>query len=364
MTTRGLMTAMTLAFAVAAPAAALPLDRIKLPEGFRIAVWAHVENARSLAVGDGFVVVGTRETSVHAVPFDRRTYAAGTPVTVTDDLKVPNGVALKDGVLYIGEQHRIVRWGDGRFDPAKPAQKPVKVGPDLPDKAHHGWRYMAFGPDGGLYVTIGAPCNVCMPQGMEGGIIRVDVADGSSETVATGVRNSVGVAFHPLTRALFFTDNGADMMGDNVPPEELNVLTAKGQNFGYPWYGGGRARTRDFMKDAPPDGVRFPVAQFNAHTAALGVAFHTGGMFPAAYRNQAFVAQHGSWNRTVPIGYRIALVRMDEAGKVSGVEQFASGWLQNSEAWGRPVDIKPLPDGSMLVSDDHAGVIYRITYGN
>ncbi|MGE0668164.1 MAG: sorbosone dehydrogenase family protein [Sphingomonadales bacterium] len=351
---------------IAAPAvaASLPLEKLKLPTGFRIAVWAQVDNARSMAIGDGFVVVGTRDNSVYAVPFDRKTYHAGKVATVTDELDMPNGVALVKGVLYIAEQARLLRWGEAPFDPAKPAGKPVKVGPDLPDKSHHGWRYMDVGPDGMLYVTLGSPCNVCMPQGLEGTIIRIDPKTGASEKVASGIRNSVGLAFHPSINAMFFTDNGADMMGDDTPPEELNVLTAKGQNFGYPWYGGGKARTKDFAAQRPPEGVRFPVAEFHAHSAALGFAFYTGGMFPEAFKGHAIVAHHGSWNRSVPIGYRLMNVAMDGKGKVTGVTEFVTGWLDRGRAWGRPVDVKQLPDGSLLVSDDHAGIIYRITYGN
>ncbi|MEN3973610.1 PQQ-dependent sugar dehydrogenase [Emcibacter sp. SYSU 3D8] len=346
-----------------ARAAELPLDKLTLPAGFGIAVWAEVDGARSMTVGDGFVVVGTMSSEVFAVPFDKQTFKAGKTVTVTKNLSVANGVALLNGVLYIAEQRRVIRWGNAAFDPAKPAQRPVTIGPDLPDKAHHGWRYMAAGPDGALYVTLGSPCNVCMPEGLEGTIIRLDPDTGKAEKMATGLRNSVGVAFHPVTGAMYFTDNGADMMGDNTPPEELNVLKAKGQNFGFPWYGGGKARTRDFMQQQPPADAQFPVAEFNAHSAALGFAFYTGSMFPASYRNHAIVAHHGSWNRTVPIGYRLMDIQMDAAGKVTGVRPFITGWLDRGRAWGRPVDVKLLPDGSMLVSDDYAGVIYRITYG-
>ncbi len=349
--------------AAGARAAELSLASLKMPPGFKIAVWAQVDNARSMAIGDGFVVVGTRDTSVYAVPFDKTTFKAGKVVTVADDLNVPNGVALLDGVLYIAEQPRLVRWGNGKFDPAKPVQKPIKLGPDLPDKPHHGWRYLEAGPDGGLYVTLGSPCNICMPKGLEGTIIRVDPKTGTSETIASGIRNSVGMAFHPRTGDLYFTDNGADMMGEDTPHEEFNHVTAKGQSFGYPWYGGGKARTKDFQTEKPPAGVQFPVAEFNAHSAPLGFTFYTGSLFPASYRNHAIVAHHGSWNRSSPIGYRLMNVATDDAGKVTGTTEFVTGWLQQGNAWGRPVDVKQLKDGSILVSDDQAGVIYRITYG-
>jgi glucose/arabinose dehydrogenase len=346
-----------------ASAATLPLEKIKLPPGFHIAVWAEVEGARSMAVGNGFVVVGTRDTSLYAVPFDARTYRAGKAVEIADDLDVPNGVALLDGVLYIAEQPRLVRWGNAPFSIGRPKQTPVQVGPNLPDESHHGWRYLSAAPDGALYVTLGSPCNLCTPKGLEGSILRVDPKTGASETIARGIRNSVGMAFHPVTKQLYFTDNGVDMMGDNTPSDELNLLSAKGQHFGFPWYGGGSARTASYLKQPVPPGARLPVAEFNAHSAALGLAFETGPMFPAAYRNHAFVAHHGSWNRTFPIGYRLMDVATDDTGKVGKVSQFATGWLDKGRAWGRPVDVKFLPDGSMLVSDDHAGVIYRITYG-
>jgi glucose/arabinose dehydrogenase len=353
-----------LSFGSVAASAAVQLDKITLPEGFKIEVWAEVEGARSMAIGDGFVIVGTMGDSVHAVPFDKTSLEAGPVVTVADDLKVANGVALLDGVLYIAEQPRLIRWGDQPFSLANPQQTPVKIGPDLVDKPHHGWRYLEAGPDGKLYVTIGSPCNVCMPEGMEGSILRIDPQTGKSLKIATGIRNSVGVAFHPGNGDLYFTDNGADMMGDDTPPEELNRLTEDGQNFGYPWFGGGNARTDDFLKQTPPAGAQFPVAEFAAHTAGLGITFYQGTQFPEGYRGDLFLAQHGSWNRTFPIGYRVMLVNMDEAGNVTGQKVFASGWLQRGRAWGRPVDVKTLPDGSLLVSDDFAGVIYRITYGN
>lgn len=346
-----------------APARAdVKLDSLKLPEGFKISVWAEVADARSLAVGPDFVIVGSMGKTVQAVPFDPATYAAGEPVVLTESLSVPNGVALLDGVLYIAEQPRVVRWGDKPFSLAEPVQEPVQVGPNLPDKAWHGWRYITAGPDGLLYVSLGSPCNICVPESPEGSVVRMQRDGSGFEVYATGVRQSVGLTFHPQTGDLFFTDNGADWMGDNTPSGELNRATAAGQHFGFPHYGGGRSVTKDFRKQAPPADAQFPAMEFQAHTANLGVLFYQGDMFPADYKLDGFTAQHGSWNRRVPIGYRLMRVRFDAAGEAMSKEVFIRGWLRKGRPWGRPVDLKELPDGSLLLSDDLAGVIYRITY--
>ena len=355
--------------AVSTQASAVKLETLKLPDGFSIEVWAEVPEARSLVVGDGFVIVGSADAGggggkiLHAVPFDKDTLKAGPRVLLADDMKSPNGLSLVDGVLYIAEQHRLIRWGDAPFDIENPIQTPVKVGPDLLDDGWHGWRYMERGPDGRLYIAIGVPCNVCEPKGMAGTIISLNPDGSGVQTVASGIRNSVGLTFSPDNGDLYFTDNGADMMGDNVPPEELNRLTEVGQNFGYPWFGGGRARTKEFKDQSPPEGVQFPIQEFQAHTAGLGFIFYRGDMMPAEYKGDVLLAQHGSWNRTFPVGYRIMRVRIDDTGDAAGTEVFASGWLRRGRDWGRPVDIKELPDGSILVSDDKAGVIYRIAYG-
>jgi glucose/arabinose dehydrogenase len=233
----------------------------------------------------------------------------------------------------------------------------------LPDKGWHGWRYAAFGRDGMLYVSVGAPCNVCSTQGLEGTIIRLDPAGGKPEVFARGVRNSVGMDFQPATGELYFTDNGADNMGDDVPPDELNHAPRAGLHFGFPYYGGGDAATSFLVGTRPPQPARMPVVRFGAHVAALGIHFYRGSMLPEEYRGDALVAHHGSWNRTVPDGYRIARVRFDDDGRATAWEPFAEGWLEGGAAWGRPVDVKELGDGSVLVSDDRAGVLYRITYG-
>jgi glucose/arabinose dehydrogenase len=233
----------------------------------------------------------------------------------------------------------------------------------LPNKFLHGWRYAKFGPDRKLYVAIGAPCNICEPKGREGSIIRLNPDGSDVETVATGVRNSVGFDWHPKTGEMFFTDNGADNMGDDIPPDELNHVKEIGGFYGFPYIGGKSVRLTGFADKKPPRDPIAPVIEFQAHVAALGIHFYRGDMFPQDYRGDAFVAQHGSWNRSEPVGYRIMRVRFDENGNAVDKEVFADGWLEGGNAVGRPVDIAELPDGSLIVSDDYADVVYRISYG-
>ena len=232
----------------------------------------------------------------------------------------------------------------------------------MPAKFHHGWHYIRFGKDNKLYVSVGAPCNICEVNGIEGTIIRMDPDGKNMEIFAHGIRNSVGFDFHPVSDVLHFTDNGVDMMGDRIPAGEFNAAPKPGMHFGFPWYAGGKSRHKDWKDKQAPADATFPVVEFEAHVAAIGTMFYTGDMFPKQYQNDAFVAQHGSWNRSDPIGYRIMRIKFDKNGRVKGKEVFADGWLINGEAWGRPVDILQLPDGSILVSDDYQGVIYRISY--
>jgi glucose/arabinose dehydrogenase len=337
------------------------LDKIKLPAGFKIDIFAEVPEARSMAVVPGLnaVFVGNRRGDKVYVAVDAdRDGKAEEVRMIASGLKSPNGVAWKDGYLYIGEQHRIVRIAAPDLKSIDGNKREV-VFEGLPDKSHHGWRYIGFDPKGHLYVTVGAACNICALQGMEGQILRIENA--KSFVAATGHRNSVGMDWHPKTGQMFFTDNGADNMGDNIPPDELNVLTAEGQDFGFPAYGGGDTKTTEFGAKATPDMVQ-PVVKFGAHVAALGIHFYRGDSFPQDYRTDAFVAQHGSWNRSQPDGYRVMRIKMEADGKVIGAEPFAEGWLQGRSSWGRPVDVKELPDGSLLVSDDSGGRIYRISY--
>jgi glucose/arabinose dehydrogenase len=338
----------------------LPLDRLRTPRGFAVEVFAQVPGARSLAVAEGGarIYVGTRGDRVFAVLDPERDRSANEVVEVATGLKVPNGVALApDGALFVVEQHQI-----SRFDPS--GERKVVVPPGvLPDFRHHGWRYAAFGPDALLYVTIGAPCNVCELRGFEGTIVRMRQDGHELEVFARGVRNSLGLDWHPRTGELFFTDNGGDGLGDLVPPDELNRAPDRDLHFGYPYrYGPGQAYPQ-FAGREPPGPITHPVVALEAHVAALGVRFYRGRMFPRDYQYDALVAQHGSWNRTEPIGYRIVRVRFDAGGRPTGTEVFIDGWLgSGGRAWGRPVDIAELPDGSLLVSDDEAGVIYRVTY--
>ncbi len=340
------------------------LEHIKLPSGFKIEIYAEAPSPRSMALDpeSGTLFVGSRESSVYAVVNDKTT-ANRQVVTLLSDLKVPNGVAVYERQLYVAEQHRISRFELTYSKQSTPqVKKKDIVFSDLPDKQHHGTRNILFGPDQKLYVTVGSPCNICMPEGIEDALLRMDSNGGNMEVFARGIRNSVGLDFHPLTRVLHFTDNGADGMGDDIPPDELNAAPEPGRHYGFPYYGGGAVRTDETFDKEMPDNTVPPVIEFPAHTANLGVRFYTGNQFPHEYKNDAFVAQHGSWNRSMPDGYRIMRVRFDDEGDVTGKEVFAEGWLKDGKAWGRPVDILQLQDGSLLVSDDYADVVYRISF--
>jgi glucose/arabinose dehydrogenase len=350
-------------------AARLPLDKIKLPKGFSIALYAQVPNARSMTVApDGTVFVGNRDgQAVYAVVDRNHDYRAPDVVKIIDGLHSPNGVAFKDGSLFVAETNRLLRL-DGLLDwlkqpagsRARPAPIPIPV--KIPSDRGHDWKYLAFGPDGLLYFQIGAPCNICDRGDPFASIVRVKPEGGAFEIVAHGVRNSVGIAWHPDTKELWFTDNGRDNLGDDAPPDELNRAPRPGLHFGYPYCHGGTIPDPEFGKGHPCSNYTPPVQALGPHVASLGLKFYTGTMFPVEYRKQIFIAEHGSWNRSKKIGYRVTLVRLDGDRAVK-YEPFAEGWLQGEEAWGRPVDVLQMPDGSLLVSDDFASVIYRITYG-
>jgi glucose/arabinose dehydrogenase len=342
------------------------LERIRLQPGFRIALFASdLADARSMTRGsEGTIFVGTRNRGggrVYAVQDNDGDYRADEVYIISRGLYMPNGVAFRDGSLYVAEVNRVLRYDEieSRLD-APP--KPVVVNEDFPSDRSHGWKYIGFGPDGKLYVPVGAPCNVCEKKDPRYATIMRMNADGSDlEVYVRGVRNSVGFDWHPRTGALWFTDNGRDWMGDELPPDELNLVSAQGQHFGFPYLHGRDTRDPEYWNRRGGREFTAPARELGPHVAALGMIFYTGSMFPPEYRDQILIAEHGSWNRSVPIGYRIMLVRLDSDRAVS-YEVFAEGWLQDDTAWGRPVALLELPDGSLLVSDDRRNAIYRITY--
>jgi glucose/arabinose dehydrogenase len=339
------------------------LEMIRLPEGFHISMYyPKVENARSLALGTrGTVFVGTREKKVYALVDEDKDGFADKIYTIADNMTSPNGVAFKDGSLYVAEISRVWRY-DNIEDHLADPPKPVLVTDRFSTKDWHGWKYIAFGPDGKLYIPVGAPCNACeTDQNKFGNMNRMN-ADGSGfEVYAKGIRNTVGFDWHPVTKELWFTDNGRDEMGDDIPADELNHAPKPGMNFGFPYCHQGDipdpvlGRKHDCKEFTPP------VQKLGAHVASLGMKFYTGKMFPASYKNQVFIAEHGSWNRSSKVGYRVTLVKL-EGDKAVSYEPFAYGWLQGEKAWGRPVDVLVMPDGSLLVSDDYAGCVYRVRY--
>ena len=341
---------------------ALPLERIVLPPGFRIELVARIENARQMALGErNTLFVGSlRAGKVHALELDEH-YRARRVHLIASDLRMPAGVAWRDGSLYVSAVERILRYDDIERRLAAPPA-PVTIRADLPREAHHGWRFIAFGPDGWLYVPVGAPCNICAPDPDRYAAILRMRPDGSElQTFARGVRNSVGFDWNPQDGTLWFTDNGRDWLGDDAPPDELDHAPRAGLHFGYPYCHGGTLADPDFGRQRACAEFVAPAQNLGAHVAALGMRFYTGTQFPAAYRGQIFIAEHGSWNRSRKSGYRISLVRLAGSRAVA-YESFASGWLQGETAWGRPADVLVLPDGSLLVADDHAGAIYRIVY--
>jgi glucose/arabinose dehydrogenase len=346
------------------PGAAADVADLKVPPGFAISVFAaDVPNARQMALGpDGIVFVGSRAAGkVYAI-------ANGKVHVLASDLQMPSGIAWRDGSLYVAAVSRVLRFRDVAKRLTQPPP-PEVVSSAFPTDGHHGWKFIAFGPDGKLYVPVGAPCNVCEPPGpLHATITRVDLAGGkpegraaAPEVVARGVRNTVGFDFHPRTGELWFTDNGRDWMGNDQPPDELNRLTKPGEHFGYPYCHGKAIRDPEFGSGQSCDQYTAPVHELGPHVAAIGMRFYTGTMFPEKYRGGVFIAEHGSWNRSTAIGYRVSFVQLDGTRAVA-YESFAEGWLRGTIASGRPADVLVMPDGALLVSDDKAGRIYRITY--
>jgi glucose/arabinose dehydrogenase len=340
----------------------LPLASLHLPPGFTISLFSgDVPGARSLALSPGGVLyVGTQEGKVYALVDRNGDGKADRVYTVASGLDTPNGVAFKDGALYIGLVSQMLRL-DGIEAHLEHPPKPVPVGPAFPTDRGHGWKFIRFGPDGQLYVPVGAPCNICEIKDPYATINRMRVDGNSRQIFARGIRNTVGFDWQPGTGVLWFTDNGRDWLGDDLPPDELNRAPQAGLHFGYPFCHGGDLADPKYGAGHPCSQYTPPAIKLGPHVAALGMRFYTGAMFPAEYRNQIFIAEHGSWNRSNPIGYRVSLVKV-EGDRAVSYQPFAEGWLGGGRNWGRPVDVEVAPDGALFVSDDKAGAIYRIAY--
>ena len=366
-----LFSAMFVALLQAAVAAALPLETLRVPPGFHVELLTDaVPNARAMALGRhdgarGVVYVGSmRAGKVYAVELDHG--RAGAVHTIASGLALPAGVAYRDGNLYVSAVSKILRFDAIDDHLAEPPAARV-VTDRLPSEAHHGAKFIGFGPDGRLYVAVGAPCNICKPDARHGVLQRMNADGGGLEVVASGIRNSVGFDWNPLDQSLWFTDNGRDLLSDDLPSDELNRIEKVGADFGYPYCHQGDTPDPEFGAQRPCSDFVAPAAKLGAHVAALGMRFYRGAQFPEAYRNNVFIAEHGSWNRSRKAGYRVVRVALDGAGRVLRQEPFVQGWLQrdgagNESVWGRPADVLPLPDGSLLISDDLAGAIYRVEY--
>ena len=343
------------------------LDKIKLPPGFTMNVYAEVPNARSITLSpSGVLYVGNRaEDKVYAVTDDNKDGKADKVYTIASGLNTPNGVAFKNGNLYIATISSILKLENIEASLAAPPQ-PKVVYDKFPTDEHHGWKFISFGPDGKLYVPVGAPCNICKSENpVYASITRMNDDGTGFEIFANGIRNSVGFAWHPVTKQIWFTENGRDMMGNDVPSDELNTAAVAGMHFGYPYCHEGNIPDPEFGKGKNCSDYTAPVQKLGAHVAALGMRFYTGNMFGADYLNRVFIAEHGSWNRTEPVGYKLTSVSLDETGKSVANNTFAEGWLQpDGKVLGRPVDVEIMQDGSMLVSDDYSGVIYRVSKQN
>ena len=339
-------------------------ERLSVPEGFVIETLPFkVPNARQMALTDnGTLIVGTRRKGVvYAVP-NALTAADPKVVEIVDGLSMPSGVTVFEGDLYIGALNQIIRIDD--IEKTYAEADLTVITDELPDKRHHGWKYLKFGPDGYLYVPVGAPCNICLSDDERfATILRMEPKSGNANVWAAGVRNSVGFAWHPETKDLWFSDNGRDMMGDDIPPEEINIAGSGGLHFGYPFRHANNIDDPEFGNHAARENLSFvaPALEIQAHSAALGMVFNTASQFPKSYAGALFVAEHGSWNRSSKVGYQVSVVRETANGKLTH-EPFVTGFLNGQKDWGRPNDVLMAPDGSLLVSDDKAGRVYRVSY--
>ncbi len=344
------------------PAEKIPIGKIKVPPGFKVELWASgLHNARAMTLGSqGTLFVSSRLPggSVYAV-VDK---AGKREVKViAQKLDMPNGVAFRDGTLYVAAQNRIIKWEGIEAKLDNPGE-PIVVIDTLPKHGPHGWKYLAFGPDGKLYFNIGAPCNICVPPDTNANISRINSDGTGFEYVAHGVRNSVGFDWHPVTKELYFTNHGRDWLGEDVPNDTLHQVGSRNvPNFGYPYCHQGDILDPDFGKGRACSEFNSPLLKLGPHIAPIGTMFYTGTMFPAQYKNRLFIVQRGSWNRTEKLGYGIVTVTL-AMGQPPKMEGFASGWLENNQPWGRPAYLYQMPDGALLLSDDHVGAIYRISY--
>lgn len=347
----------------ATPEDKLPIPQLKLPKNFKIEVFASgLPNARSLRLGDkGTLFVSTRVLDkVYAVV--EKNGKRETKI-IASGLDRPNGLAFHKGTLYIAEGTKISKL-EAIEDQLDNPPKPVVIYSDFLNHQSHGWKFMALGPDGKLYVNVGSPCNICEPPPTNGQIRRINLDGSGADVAARGVRNSVGFDWHPVTKELYFTDNGRDWLSEDLPEDELNRVTKPGQHFGFPYCHQGTFTDREMGWGRSCDEFEKPVALLGPHSAALGMRFYTGRMFPNKYKNAIFIARHGSWNRTKKIGGDVIVAYLNKDGSVKSQEPLLTGFLQNNEYSGRPVDIEVMKDGSLLVSDDYAGAVYRVTYGS
>ena len=342
----------------------LPIEKLKAPKGFKIELYAAgVGNARTLRQGDkGTVFVGSRLLDKVYAIVDRGGKREVKPIY--SGLYRPNGLAFKDGVLYIAELSRISKVEkieDNLHNPPKP----VVIYDDLPKDEAHGWKFLTIGPDNKLYFQVGAPCNICMPSPAHAQIRRINLDGSGAEVVARGIRQIVGMDFSPITKQLYFTENSRDWLSEDIPEEKLNRLTQPGKdNFGYPYCHQGNIADQEFGWGHSCDEFTKPIALLGPHTAALGMRFYTGNTFPSEYRNAIFIARHGSWNRTKKIGGDIVVAKLSEDGAVKSIEPFITGFIENNNYVGRPADVEFVKDGSMLISDDFNGAVYRVTYSS
>ncbi|WP_116367321.1 PQQ-dependent sugar dehydrogenase [Parahaliea mediterranea] len=353
--------------AVGAGAAELPLQQLNLPDGFAIEVYVDdVPNARQMALGDkGTLFIGTRSAGeVYAISDSDGDGRPDTKRVMATGLTMPSGVAYRDGDLYVAQISSVRRYADIEAQLASGKELAYTQFVDgLPTAKRHGWKFIDFGPDGHLYVPVGAPCNICDEPEPYATILRYAEDGQSYEVYARGVRNTVGFDWHPGSGELWFGDNGRDMMGDEVPYCELNRVSEPGEHFGYPYFHAGDVRDPEFGEGRNPADYTAPVLKLGPHVAPLTVHFYEGASFPAAYRH-LFIVEHGSWNRSEKIGYRVKMAVL-QGNEVVAYRPFIDGWLNNDEDdsyWGRPVDLQPLADGSLLLSDDYAGVVYRVSY--